>query len=344
MFVQDANKKEITIRDLAKKLNVSTSTISRALRDEPSISKQTKQKILNLAEEVGYRYNYLAGNLRQQKTTTIGVIANNLNNHFITSALVGIEKVVSDAKYDLLIGHSCETGEKEIVHVRNFFRKRVDGLIISLTGRTSNLSHLNPFIERRIPVVFIESANGNSKGIKVIIDNYKAGFDATTHLINQGCKRVMIITGSLKRRIFADRLKGYKDALQQRNFAVLQECVIETDLSEKAIILAVDKILKMKFLPDGIFVNSDAAAALLMKSLNKAGIKIPDDMVIVGFNNDPISTLVKPQLSTINYDATEMGKVAAETLLNQLGNTSDNNYSYTVVLPSELIIRGSTLR
>ena len=194
-------RKEITIYDLARELNLSAATISRALKDHKAINKNTKKRIVEKAKELGYRSNNFASNLRRQKSHTIGVLVHELNSNFITSVLAGIEKVTTVANYDLIICHSSELFKKEVANAHNLFHKRVDGLIAALAFDTENLDHFEPFFERNIPVVFFDRVEEDSKGTKVTIDNYKAGYKATQHLIEQGCKRIVHTTSNLKRNV-----------------------------------------------------------------------------------------------------------------------------------------------
>ena len=206
-------RKEVTIYDLANRLNISVATVSRALQNDKVVSKKTKKKIADLAEEMGYRSNHFARNLRQQQTNTIGVIVHELNSNFITSVLAGIEKVTTEAGYDLIIAHSSESYIKEAANAKNLFHKRVDGLIASLAFDTTDLDHFKPFVEKGVPVMFFDRVEQDGNNSVVIIDNYKCGYQATKHLIEQGCKRIAHVTSNLQRNVYSQRFKGYKDAL-----------------------------------------------------------------------------------------------------------------------------------
>lgn len=337
------SKKELTIYDLAERLNLSIATVSRALNNDPTVNKKTKKKVCELAEAMGYRKNNFASGLRLQKTNTIGIIVHELNSHFIASVLSGIEEVMTAAEYIIVIGHSSESTVTEVANANNLFHKRVDGLIVSLANDTVSLDHYEPFIKRGIPIVFFDRVRMEAPGIKVIIDNEKAGYDATAHLIQQGCRNLMHITGNLTQNVYADRLNGFKKALRDKNLPDEQGHVLVTDLSERAGVEVARQILELKRRPDGLFFSNDLCAAVCMKTLKDAGIKIPEQIAIVGFNNDTIGRLVEPQLSTVNYAGSEMGRVAANNLLSQL-NSSLGLASYTVVLTSQLMIRESSLR
>lgn len=337
-------KKDVTIYDIAQKLALSSTTVSRGLQDHPSINKNTRKKVQEAAKELGYRHNTFASSLRKQKTNTIGVIVHELNSNFITSVLAGIEKVTTEAGYDLIIAHSSESFEKEVANALNLFHKRVDGLIASLAFDTKGLGHFKQFNEKGIPLIFFDRVEEGGDSTKVIIDNYKCGYQATNHLIQQGCKRIVLVTANLNRNVYAQRHKGYCDALYDNNIPVSKNLVLIKDLSEQCGVEAAKEILKMKPLPDGAFITNDFSAAVCMQTLKDYGIKIPDDIAVVGFNNDVISKIVEPQLTTIHYPGMDMGEIAARNLINHLKGISNIKNTNTIVVRSELIIRKSSLR
>jgi LacI family transcriptional regulator len=337
-------KKDITIYDIAQQLSLSSATVSRALQDHPAINKNTRKKIQQTAKDLGYRHNTFASSLRKQKTNTIGVIVHELNSNFITSVLAGIEKVTNEAGYDLIIAHSSESYTKEAANALNLFHKRVDGLIASLAFDTKDLEHYQSFEEKGIPVIFFDRVEEKSESTKVIIDNYKCGYQATSHLIEQGCKRIVLVTASLKRNVYAQRHKGYTDALYDNSIPYEKERVLIKDLSEQCGVEAALQILKMKPLPDGAFITNDFSAAVCMRTLREHGIRIPEDIAIVGFNNDAISKLVEPQMTTIDYPGIDMGEIAARNLISHLKGLSNIKHTNTIVVRSDLIIRQSSLR
>ncbi|PWU02575.1 MAG: LacI family transcriptional regulator [Bacteroidetes bacterium] len=337
-------EKEITIYDIAKQLGVSAATVSRALNGSNSVNTNTRSKIKTLAEQLGYRHNHFASSLRLQKTHTIGVILHELNSYFITSVLSGIEKVAREAKYNLIIVHSAENASIESANARNLFHKRVDGVIASLSFDTENLAAFKLFQSKKIPVVFFDRVFENSEGVKVIINNYQAGYDATTHLIQQGCKRIAHATSSLKRNVYSERLRGYKQALLDNNIKYDDKLLIIDGFKEQDAIRVANKILAMKPLPEGIFITNDFCAAVVMQLLKDEGIRIPEDIAIVGFNNDIIGKVISPKLTTISYPGFEMGQVAASSLINHLKGLWDMNLTNTLVIKSELIVRESSLK
>lgn len=337
-------KKDVTIYDIATKLEISSATVSRGLQDHPSINKNTKKKIQDAAKELGYRHNNFASSLRKQKTNTIGVIVHELNSNFITSVLAGIEKVTTEAGYDIIIAHSSESSEKEAANALNLFHKRVDGLIASLAFDTRTLEHFNHFEEKGIPVIFFDRVEEKGDSTKVIIDNYKCGYQATQHLIEQGCKRIVLVTANLKRNVYAQRYKGYSDALYDNNIELNKDWVLIKDLSEQCGVEAAKEIMQMKPLPDGAFITNDFSAAVCMQTLKDYGIKIPEDIAIVGFNNDAISKIVEPQLTTIHYPGMDMGEIAARNLISHLKGQSNIKHTQTIVVRSELIVRKSSIK
>lgn len=336
--------KEVTIYDLAKELNISIATVSRALKDDPAVTNKTKKKIIEHAEKRGYRSNYFASSLRKRKTHTIGVLMHELNSHFMVTVLAGIEKVLSETDYDIIIAHSGESGKKEVANANNLFHKRVDGLIASLAYDTPNLSHFDQFIEKNIPVIFFDRVEETGSGTKVIIDNYKAGYEATQHLINVGCKRIVHVTGNLTRNVYNNRFEGYKAALKDNHLKFKDTYLIVNDLQKNASVEAAKTIAKMKPMPDGLFITNDISAAICLQTFKELNINVPNDIAVVGFNNDIVSTIVEPNLTTIDYPGISMGEVAARNLINHLNGNGDIKLTSSIVIKSELIIRNSSIR
>jgi len=336
-------KKDITIYDIAKILSLSPATVSRGLKDHPAINIKTRKRIMDTAKELGYRSNSFASNLRMQKTHTIGIIVHELKSQFISSVLAGIEKVTTDAGYHLIIGHSSETFRKEAANAHNLFHKRVDGLIASLAFDTTDMDHFDPFVKKGIPIVFFDRVEDFAYGTRVIIDNVRAGYEATAHLAAQGCRHIAHITANLARNVYAGRLKGYQQALADYGLPFNPGLVIVNDLSEAAAIRTAKQLVALDQRPDGVFTTNDFFAAVFLQALKEEGIKIPEDIAIVGFNNDAISRVMQPKLSTINYPGEEMGEQAARSLLDQLSGLSSARTTDTIIIRSELIIRESSL-
>jgi LacI family transcriptional regulator len=336
--------KEVTIYDLARKLNISIATVSRALKDDPVVSKKTKKKIFDLAEEMGYRYNHFARNLREQRTHTVGVIVPRLNSYFMSTVIAGIESVANNEGYNLIISQSSESAEKEINSAKTMFNNRVDGLLVSLAYDTEDIKHFDQFFKKNIPLIFFDRVIDHPDCTNVLIDNRKGAYEATSHLIEQGCRRIVHITATPKRNVYIDRLAGYKQALADNHIPFNEDLILVNNLSQEAGIQAAEAILQMNPLPDAVFVANDNCAVGCMQALKKAGIRIPHDIAFIGFNNDPVSTVIEPNLTTINYPGYKMGEMAAGSLINHLNGVTSIDATNTILLRSELIIRESSMK
>ncbi|CAN5134580.1 LacI family DNA-binding transcriptional regulator [soil metagenome] len=337
-------EKEVTIYDIAKKLNISAATVSRGLKDHPGVNKNTKKKILQAASSMGYRTNSFASSLRKKRGNIIGVIVPRLNSSFMSDVIAGIEKVVNDANYNLFISQSLETMKKEVSNANAMFNNRVDGLLVSLAYDTSNIEHFEQFINRGVPVIFFDRVYDHPKCPNIYIDNYKAGYEITAHLASQGCKKIVHIGGNQLRNVYSERCRGYKQALADNKLPFKDEQLIINDLSAKAGTEAARLILDMPVRPDGVFLANDQCAVSFMQALKKEGINIPRDIAVAGFNNDPSSCVIEPNLTTINYKGYEMGEVAAKILINHLVNNDDLQQTHSLILRSELIVRDSSLK
>jgi LacI family transcriptional regulator len=337
------SNKEVTIYDVAKALNISPSTVSRGLKDHPYIRKDTKKKIIATARKMGYQRNKFASALRQNRTYTLGVIVPKLNSYFMATAIAGIEKITNQYGYNLIISQSLESAKKEIASAITLFSSRVDGLMVSLSYETKSKDPFNIFFRKGIPVVFFDRVLECPGCVSIVLDNFKAGYEATSHLIAQGCRHIMHIGGSLLRNVYSDRYNGYKQALSDYGIEFDENLVIISNLDDQAGREIAHRIIKMDKRPDGIFTANDTSAVAAICELKQAGIKIPEEIAVVGFNNEPISRVVQPNLTTVHYPAMEVGEIAASTLINTLNNSQPANLS-TIVLEHSLMIRQSSLR
>lgn len=333
--------KDITIYDIAEALNLSPATISRGLKEHPSIRKDTRKRILDKAKEMGYRQNFFASNLRRNRTNTIGVIVPRLNSYFMSTVLAGMEKIANQSGYNLIISQSMESLVKEIVNVKTLYNSRVDGLLVSLAYTTDDISHFEELLDKGVPLIFFDRVFEHPQCTSIVIDNYKAGYEVTQHLIDQGCKRIAHITASLKRNVYADRLRGYRQALSDRGIPFDESLLFVNNLSEQAAIDVCKTLLQMDNRPDAIFSSNDACAVSCIRELKVAKIRIPQDIAVVGFNNDPLSKVIEPNLTTVNYPGHEMGEVAASTLIRRLDQQQGVNLN-TIVLRHEFIVRESS--
>ena len=338
------NSKEVTIYDIAKSLDLSPSTVSKALNDDPAISKKTKKRIFETAAEMGYRSNLFARNLRQQTSLTIGVIAYELNSSFTTPMLSGIETVANEAGYGIILTDSSQSSAKEATNAQNLFQRRVDGLIAVLAPGTDTFDHFRPFREKNIPMIFLDRAAPFPESTSVVIDNFQCGLIVTRHLVEQGCRRIVFLTPDYKHTIYGQRYRGYRDALAEKGIAAEDSLLIVAEAGEAANEEAARKMLAMKPLPDGVFANSDLAAAVCIRTFQEQGIRVPQDIAVVGFNNEVIGKLITPGLTTVNYPAKEMGAAAAGMLVNHLKGVGRIGSISTLTIRADLIVRQSSLK
>ena len=337
-------QKETTIYDIAKQLQLSPATVSRALNDHPAINPNTKAIITSKAVEMGYRSNMFASNLRRQRTNTIGVIVPRLDSAFMSTVLSGMEKVANESNYNLIISQSLESVKKEVTNAKTMFDSRVDGLLVSLASDTENLDHFNTFFRKGIPLILFDRVIPQKYCTNIVIDNLKAGYEATNHLIEQGCKRIMHVSGSLQRNVYADRLKGYRQALLEHGLPTGDELERSTNLTRQDGLAVAEYIKSMVNPPDGLFIASDFCAVTCISALKQGGFSIPNDIAVVGFNDDPVSLVIDPGLTTIHYPGQEMGEIAAQSLINHLNGLLRLNNTNMILLNYELVVRGSSQR
>ena len=335
-------KSEPTIHDIARELDVSASTVSRALQNNPRISLKTREKILSLAETMGYRPNTLASNLRNKKSNTIGVVVPLINRYFFSSVISGAEEVAAKAGYTVVISQSNDLANKEIDIVQSMFANRVDGLIISIAMESTNYEHLKMFIKKNIPLVFFDRAVSEIDTDKIVVDDYMGGFRVTKHLIDQGYKRIGHMAGPQNLMTYRDRKKGYIEALIQNGLPFDESLIVTNKLTSKDGIDATMQLMSLPYPPDAIFCGNDTTALSTMIYLRDKGFKIPEDIGIVGFSNEPFSEVVSPSISTIAQPGFLMGQKAAELILNQIEHKEKT--FRTLVLPTELKIRDSSNR
>lgn len=337
-------KPETTIHDIAKKLNISASTVSRALNNNLLISESTRKLIKKTALEMGYRPNVIAANFRTKRTNTIGVIVPLINRHFFSSVISGIEDVAYKQGFAVTISQSNDKLEKEKKIAHTFYTNRVDGLILSIGMETKSSEHLKLFSDRSIPIVFFDRVVDDIKSHKIVIDDFGSGYRATQHLIEQGFKRIAHIGGPLNLKIYKNRQDGYSKALADAGIGLDYSLIVNNSLTRQDGTNAVQKLIQNNVKPDAIFCANDTTALSVNIYLRENGIKVPDEIAIVGFGNEPFSEVVTPSISTIKQPGFMMGKRAAELIINQINNKSTKLTFETLTMPTELIIRNSSRR
>ncbi len=339
------SKRDVTIYDIAKKLNLSSSTVSRALKNNPSISKKTIKKIQITAEEMGYQPNTLAASLRGNKSKTIGVLISRINRPFVSSLISGIESTAQRAGYNVIITQSNDLYENEVNLAKTLYSSRVSGIICSLAMSTRNTSHFKQFTNKGIPLVFVDRVPNDFNTYRVMIDNYSAGYKATKHLIEQGCKRIAHYAGLQYRNIYSERKRGYMDALKEHGLPIDESLIVYLyNLSLEQGEKACANLFSLKNPPDGIFSANDTAAIGAIKAAKKMGVNIPDDLAIIGFNDDPIASIVDPVLSSVTHPAAKMGRISAEKILDHLAKSKSEDVMEVTFLNTEVIVRESSNR
>jgi len=337
-------KHQVTIKDIAKALGISPSTVSRALKDHPDISPKTKEKVKKLAEQLQYRPNAIALSLKHQKSFTIGLIIPEIVHHFFSSVISGVSDVAYANGYKVVITQSNESFDREVADTQALLSSRVDGVLVSVAKESKNFDHLRNLEKNGIPIVFFDRAVDSIVTDKVVVDDVNGAFQAVTHLLEQACKRILLLTSPSHLLITKNRLEGYKRALSRQNIEFEENLVVQCDTHDDAIWVLERLIKEDKIEFDGVFAVNDATAIGAMRSIKNAGLKIPEDVAIVGFTNGLISQMTDPQLSTVEQHGFEMGQIAARILLNHIESNDEYYIPETRVLKTELVIRESSLR
>lgn len=337
---------QVTIKDIARELGVSPSTVSRALKDHPDISSDTKKAVNSLAEKLNYQPNIVALNLRQSKTNTIGVIIPEIVHFFFSTIISGIEDVAYDHGYNIIISQSNESYTREVSDLKALFNSRVDGLLISVSRETTNFDHFVSVFERGVPMVFFDRVIEQLDTSKIIVDDVEGAYKATRHLIEQGCTRIAHLAGPDSLKISKNRIDGYVKALEENNITVDNKFIINcnegTTEESKQITL---KLLKSKNPPDAIFCSNDLSAIGVLQAAKEMKIAVPEELATIGFSNWQITTMTDPPLSTVDQPGYEMGRQAAELLLKEIQSKEDEFIEPQVItLPTKLLIRGSSVR
>ena len=335
-------KKQITIKDLALRLNISVSTVSRALRNAADVNPKTKEKVQMLADELDYEPNALAKSLVQKRTHIIGIIVPKLDMQFFASAIRGVQEEAYNRGYNVLIAQSNENYELEVDNLQSMVTSRLDGLIVSLSRKTKDFSHFDKVIRRSIPLVLFDRATKNVDSSKVLADDIEGAYAATEHLIEQGYKRIAHIAGPKNLEITQRRLKGFYDAMRTNNMEIENDYIIHCNLTNEDANLKARRLMSLPKPPDAIFAVNDPVAIELMKVIKEIGLNMPFHVGVVGFNNEPISELLTPKLTSVNIPSQKMGHNAAQILIDQIED--DNIRIITETLPCELIIRESSNR
>lgn len=332
----------VTIKDIAAELGISASTVSRALKDHPDISEETKKKVIEIANRTNYRPNAIALSLRNKKSNIIGILVPQIVHHFFSSVISGIDKIAYEAGYNVLISQSNESFEREKHNAQTLMLSRVDGILASKTKETIQYEHFNEIRNSNIPLVFFDRKINTVEADGVIVDDKKASFEATEYLIKTGCKNIIHLKGPESLTISKNRLEGYKTALQKYGLAIDPKLIIESDTFDLAY-FNINRLLEENIKFDGVFSVNDLTALGAISALKHHNIAIPEQVSIIGFTNGIISRMSDPPLSTIEQNGFMMGSKAAEILIERITN-GYKSAPMTEIIPTELILRGTTRR
>lgn len=335
-------KRHISLKDLAEEIGVSISTVSRALKNHPDISAELTLKIQQLAHERNYAPNPLAMGLLRQQTKMIGVIVPDIVTHFYASIISGIEEIANQHGYFCIISSSGESFQKEVESVNNLLKARVEGLIVCLSQETKEFSHFNRLIETEIPLVFFDRVPSGLNVPTVTVDGVSAVKSIVHHFHENGCRRIAYISGPEHLSITQNRNRGFREGLAECGLPFEEELIVSSNLSPDGATEATKKLLTLPKLPDAIFGINDTVAFAAMKEIKRQGLKIPEDIALVGFTDEFHSTVVEPRLTSVTHPTFEIGKVAAELFFKLI--EKGGSFSENIVLLTELVVRESSIR
>ena len=333
---------EITIHHLASELKISASTVSRALNNNLRISEKTRQLVRLKAIELGYRPNVLAANLRSKKTNTIGVVVPRIDRFFFSSAISGIEDYAWTKGFNVIISQSNDLLMKEINCVQTLFNNRVDGIIISISMQTNEDKHFRLFSDKNIPIIFFDRFSPSIECDRIVIDDFNTGYKITSHLIERGCKRIAHIAGPELLNIYKDRKDGYLKAIKEAGLPLLEGYLEITGLTKEEGKKAFSRLMSLQIPPNGVFCGNDITALSALEYCRNNNLKVPNDVALVGFSNEPFSAVVTPSLSTVEQPGYEMGFQAAQKIIHRIENSNSLIPLVNIVLPTTLIIRESS--
>ncbi len=335
--------KRITIKDVARELNVAVSTVSRAFNDKYDIRKETREMILKRATEMGYHPNPIAKKLIQQKTYNVGVVVPEFVNAYFPEVIIGIQEVLIKKGYQVLVMQSNENPATELENVKTLEDNMVDGLLISLSGESLNNEYYAGMLKKGYPIVFFNRVDEKIPASKVVFDDYKWAYFATEHLIKQGYRKIYHFSGYQHLSLSRNRINGYRKAMEKFNVPFDPHYIIEAGFFMHEGQAVMERLIEKEDVPQAIFAANDPVAIGVIKALKKAGLRIPDDVAVVGFSESKMAEIVDPPLSSVSQPTFEIGKSAAELLMRQI-EADGFAPSETLVLDGKLNIRASSIK
>lgn len=335
----------VTIKDIAKALGLSTSTVSRALRDSYEISLETKKLVLDYAQKINYHPNPIALSLKERRSRSIGVIVIEIANSFFSQVINGVESIAYNRGYNVIIAQSRESSERELLNLQYLTSRSIDGLIVSVSAETNDYAFFRDLSDRGMPIVFFDRVVDEIGTHKVIVDNYKGAYDATMHLVQNGYRNIATLSNPDVLSIARERLAGYKAALQDSGLGLKEELIkycYHGGMILSEVESAMNELLSLKKKPDAILACSDKLTTGCLRIMKARGLRVPDEIALVGFSNTDLTELLEPPLSVIRQPAFEMGELATNMLLQLIESKRPVTDFETRVLSTELLVRAST--
>lgn len=336
--------KKTTIKDIANVLGITPSAVSKALNNHPRISEKTKNAVIQVAQNLNYQPNHIASALRKGKTNLVGVIIPRASSNFFSSIIEKIEDILNDKGYNVIITQSNESYKKECASIEALLFTQVDGIIASMANETVKLDFYNKVKKKGIPLILFDRGENDLNVDYVGIDDYQSSHMVINHLVEQGCKRIAHISGNSNARIYKNRIRGYIDALEQHNLPFKKELLIESNLRQKDGRKIMQQLLELPERPDAVYASGDYVALGALEVLKQNNIKVPEDMALVGFSNEPFSSIVTPAITSIEQHSEKIGELAALIFLKRVAAPNEEVSLNKMILTPELIVRGSSLR
>lgn len=337
------NKKRTTIYDIAKKLNLNASSVSRALNKKSNVSEATKKLIFDTAKELNYKHNRLASDLRRGHNQTIGVIVPRINQNFFSNIIAGLEEITYQKGYHLIICQSNESYEKEVECVNTLINQQVCCIVISISAESNDTEHLKSIIDHGIQLIQFDRVTDDLDTFKVLNDNELVSIEAVSHMIEQGYKRIALLEGPQNLNIFRQRKAGYLAALKKYDFPVQPELMKENAWTKELGAIATNELLNMAEPPDAIFAStSDFSALGVLEAASKMGIKVPEELGICGYSNEAFTEITHPSITTVDQYSVSMGKTIANLYFQEIQSENKDNSPKIVSIMPKLIIRSST--
>lgn len=336
-------REKATIHDIAEKLKITASTVSRALNNNPRISEATKKKVLKAAKQLNYQPNHIASALRSGKSKLIGVIVPTANRNFFSSVIRGIEELANSLDYKIVISQSYDDFEKETQTVEALLNARVDGVIASIGKTTEDYQHFHKIIQKGIPLVLFDRVSNEIDVSQVVIDDYLGAYQTVEHLIKNGARRIVHFSSSQRINIYKERKRGYEEAIKEQGLELDSNLIRYSNMQLEDGRKITEELLEEGVEFDAIFSSSDYSIMGAMQVLKEKGFKIPEQVKLAGFGNEPFTSFTEPTITTVDQKSIPMGKITAETFFELLNNEKPNSLAKKTILKPELIIRGSSL-